>query len=798
MNNTVYPESHDKIDLSVKNMFLIHDLLIIPIKKDDLNKNVSQLIELYKNDEHVDDIDEKNLESETIDKIIKNIDMRKLSTNVNVIKGVSTDGKTGPVNDYLAKHEKRLFKGPYEIPQEMCELYVIEYIELGCLVSIVFLEIKNVDLLSYETINNKNEYTIIMDCMQWHPIKMDCSEMDDETKYLTYYLKKLMARIEEPDTLMDSNVICNTGFLRLKELPFKNDLNTKPFNYQLNNINWMIDYEKKPIADKYIVEDCLVFIPNGTVWNYDHNRFMDDNDHPIEIRGGIIMDEVGIGKSFQTLCLAYSTPDKNTLIVVPDHLIAHWESELIKHFVIKASFITIITKSQYKYYRGKYDRLIIDEIHEWYVEKCPDDKDSDTELFRKAICDDCKHKWGITATPFIVEQGLLHIIRYLTCQKNDRHDYLSFQFNQMDFDTSSLVLAGHLQYIYKQIFKRNTKKNIENELILPEIIQNNIMVEFNDLERMTYDAESSSTKNEDDLRKFCCDMSLKFAKNSANMTMEEFSQQVINMFINKYNAALEIAEALKIRLENEQYGFHSYTRIQYINKMNEVNNLGETINNLRRRMSDLFSCHICTCSVDMALPFTVISSCNHVFCTDCIKAWMCDSTRCPTCMKPFTGMDLCMVNSGVVDKQQEKQSKYSMYSSKIKALLEYLEKCEGKVIIYTQYDDFIEKIMTILKSQNISSLKFVNSDNIESFKNGDFKVMFLSSITNSSGIDLSFVSNVIIMEPIKSAKYKYVVDIEKQIIGRVMRIGQKNTVNVVRLIIKDTIEEKIYNECNAI
>jgi SNF2 family DNA or RNA helicase len=71
------------------------------------------------------------------------------------------------------------------------------------------------------------------------------------------------------------------------------------------------------------------------------------------------------------------------------------------------------------------------------------------------------------------------------------------------------------------------------------------------------------------------------------------------------------------------------------------------------------------------------------------------------------------------------------------------------------------------------------------------QVIILSSTANASGIDLSFIHNVIIMEPFEN--YIYGKEIEKQLIGRVHRINQIHKVNVYRLIIKNTIEEEIYS-----
>ena len=111
---------------------------------------------------------------------------------------------------------------------------------------------------------------------------------------------------------------------------------------------------------------------------------------------------------------------------------------------------------------------------------------------------------------------------------------------------------------------------------------------------------------------------------------------------------------------------------------------------------------------------------------------------------------------------------------------------------------FIDKLILILNLQKIKSIFYKNfCDSIE-FKNNDNKVMFLSSIKNSSGIDLSFVNNIVILEPIKNENSKFINCIEKQIIGRVRRINQTKKIFVTRFIIKDTIEEDIYNKCKII
>ena len=65
----------------------------------------------------------------------------------------------------------------------------------------------------------------------------------------------------------------------------------------------------------------------------------------------------------------------------------------------------------------------------------------------------------------------------------------------------------------------------------------------------------------------------------------------------------------------------------------------------------------------------------------------------------------------------------------------------------------------------------------------------------ASGINLMCASTVIFLEPVYGTK-DYIISTEKQAISRVYRIGQKKAINVVQFIIKDTLEEEIYDKYN--
>ena len=140
------------------------------------------------------------------------------------------------------------------------------------------------------------------------------------------------------------------------------------FDYQRDNVNWMLEFEKNPVKE-YICADKLIFFSDGRIYNYTLNTFMTNEQRElVSFRGGLILDNVGIGKTFQLLCLAVSNTKLNTIILVPDHLESHWNAQWTKHFNIKLpDIIKIVKFSKFKDCRlEKFNRIIVDEIHELY------------------------------------------------------------------------------------------------------------------------------------------------------------------------------------------------------------------------------------------------------------------------------------------------------------------------------------------------------------------------------------------------------------------------------------------------
>lgn len=81
---------------------------------------------------------------------------------------------------------------------------------------------------------------------------------------------------------------------------------------------------------------------------------------------------------------------------------------------------------------------------------------------------------------------------------------------------------------------------------------------------------------------------------------------------------------------------------------------------------------------------------------------------------------------------------------------------------------------------------------IKKFKNGVFNVLFLSTLHSASGSNLTEANHILFIEPIYG-DIEHVKTIETQSIARAERIGQTKVVSVVKFIIKNTIEEDMFN-----
>ena len=127
------------------------------------------------------------------------------------------------------------------------------------------------------------------------------------------------------------------------------------------------------------------------------------------------------------------------------------------------------------------------------------------------------------------------------------------------------------------------------------------------------------------------------------------------------------------------------------------------------------------------------------------------------------------------------------------------ENAEHRIIVFSQWDDMLSRIGGTLSSNGIKSLfcrGTVVSRNrvLKTFKSNEPdapRVLMLSLESAASGTNLVEASHVVLVDPVAGTK-SHADATEAQAIARAHRIGQNKQVKVVRLIIRDTIEQRLH------
>ena len=140
---------------------------------------------------------------------------------------------------------------------------------------------------------------------------------------------------------------------------------------------------------------------------------------------------------------------------------------------------------------------------------------------------------------------------------------------------------------------------------------------------------------------------------------------------------------------------------------------------------------------------------------------------------------------------------YKEGSSKLEQCIEIVKdatEAGHKILLFSGYTSMFELIEDELKENNITYFKLTGSTKIderirmvdEFNANKDIKVFLISLKAGGTGLNLTGADMVIHYDPWWNASA------ENQATDRAYRIGQKNNVQVYKMITKNSIEEKIY------
>ncbi|BBK62605.1 SNF2 helicase associated domain-containing protein [Amedibacterium intestinale] len=138
---------------------------------------------------------------------------------------------------------------------------------------------------------------------------------------------------------------------------------------------------------------------------------------------------------------------------------------------------------------------------------------------------------------------------------------------------------------------------------------------------------------------------------------------------------------------------------------------------------------------------------------------------------------------------------YAMVGNKINACMEYIETCYEsgkKVLLFSQFTSLLSLLEEELHKRNIryyllkgSTPKDKRQEYVNAFQNDNTPVFLISLKAGGTGLNLTKAEVVIHFDP------WWNISAQNQATDRAYRIGQHNNVQVIKMIAKDTIEEKI-------
>ncbi|KAF2090657.1 hypothetical protein K490DRAFT_3522, partial [Saccharata proteae CBS 121410] len=239
-----------------------------------------------------------------------------------------------------------------------------------------------------------------------------------------------------------------------------------------------------------------------------------------------------------------------------------------------------------------------------------------------------------------------------------------------------------------------------------------------------------------------------------------------------------------------------------------------------------------TCTICME-PFRigVLTVCGHIFCKECIGAWIKERRTCPVCKRWLKDADFHNVTYKPRELQAQEETQtttpgecseassrspvstssaiYSdmspttmneinskdlngSFGTKIDTIARHIlwlrdNDPGAKSIVFSQFSDFLDVLGAAFREFRIGFSSIGEKEGIGKFRReGSTEVFLLDAKHDSSGLNLVNAAHVFLCEPLINPA------IELQAIARVHRIGQQRATTVYMYLIRDTVEENIY------
>ncbi|KAF3937592.1 hypothetical protein ABW19_dt0201039 [Dactylella cylindrospora] len=527
--------------------------------------------------------------------------------------------------------------------------------------------------------------------------------------------------------------------------------------------------------------------------------------------GGILADEMGMGKTIQTIALLMEKPrpSKPTLVVAPTVALIQWRNEIEKHTdnALKVlifhgntkenkvsalnKFNVILTtygslesafrkqNTGFKRKDGVYKEKSVLHAVDWHrvvLDEAHNIKDRSCNTARAVFALKTKYKLCLSGTPLQNRIGeLFSLLRFLESDPFSMYFCRKCPCKSMHWkfsDYRHCDECGHrpmehrklafekLQSLLNLIMLRRTKVQRADDLGLPPRIVKVRRDYFNEEELDLYESIYSDSK-----RKF-------------------------NTYV-----------ATGVVLNNYANIFSLITRMRQIADHPDLV--------LRRHSPEGQNNNLVCCICDEEAEEAIKSKCHHTFCRLCVQKYIDGyagegAPECPHChislsidiTQPALEADYDLVKKGSIINRIDMNNWRS--STKIEALVEELAKlrsktCTIKSIVFSQFTSMLQLVEWRLRKAGFQTVMLEGSmtpaqrdASIRYFmENVEVEVFLVSLKAGGVALNLVEASQVFIMDPWWNPS------VEWQSGDRIHRIGQTRNCRITRLVIQDSIESRI-------
>ncbi|KAK6524132.1 hypothetical protein TWF694_005793 [Orbilia ellipsospora] len=486
------------------------------------------------------------------------------------------------------------------------------------------------------------------------------------------------------------------------------------------------------------------------------------------LRGGILADDMGMGKTLTTLALIATSNERNkfnasggTLLICPKSVIASWTEQIERHTQLLAVVIDSTNRKTILTNTRKYDILITTygvvtnkvsdtaaaiKNHHWkriVLDEAHVIRERKNIQVKRIFALDADYRWCITGTPVqnkLDDYGSL--LEFL------KHPYYGTREKFNNTIIKPLRSRGpHALQMLKHLISETTIRRLKSgtSLDLPEPQNVDQRLAFQPDEKQLYELLQEFTANQIE-RAHC---------NGLDETGIYLAQ-------------------LRLRLRQVCNHGIDLLPLQLQNDLRSLKIEGDSRSVISVALSHVI-CELCKESKsENATDLTTFTDCQHVVCATCKV----EDGDCPICIQA----------------NQEEVSTSIQPSTKVLALLQNLRSERHlKSIIFSCWTKMLDLVEIALRRENIEFMRIdgtlSSSDRktrINEFRSSSSGMTLLLTLgTGSVGLDLTVASRIHLLEP------QFNPMLEEQALARVHRIGQTQPVKTIRYIIDNSYEEEI-------